>query len=156
MKEKLVRLALPAIGRGLSAVVKLDGGARVEAGKWPDGSVFVMRVAPDGPGLVMRKEGERYVYRGAIFAGEPDVTIVFKSIDPLFRIVLGILSPVQAYIEHRVFVHGDLRLLVSLLTPIHKLLAYLLPGKLLGRLYHNKPETDCSKTRVLLSSLFGR
>lgn len=132
-RRKRMRKALAAavfffLGRGLVAAAKHDGRVRAEVAGWPERTVIVLAVAPDGPTLAVRKRDGRLQYLRRVDGIEPTLYVEYKSIDVALPVLLGRMGILQAFAEHRSVLVGDIGLGMSLVRCLHIVEGYLFPG----------------------------
>ncbi len=105
-RTKRARKALAAIvfvflGRGLVAAAKHDSRVRAEVAGWPEETIVVLAVAPDGPKLTVRKSAGRLEYLGGKSPLAPTLYVEFKSVDVALPVLIGMKGVLQAFAEHR-------------------------------------------------------
>jgi hypothetical protein len=144
------------LGRGLAAAAKHDSRVRSEVRSWPEGTVVVIGVQPDGPRMTVRKGGGKLEYLGGKSALEPTIDVEFKSVDVALPVLLGMKGMLQAFSEHRSILKGDIGLGMSLVRSLHIVEGYLFPDVIGKRVLPAAPHREVSRLAVYASTLTSR
>jgi hypothetical protein len=160
-RAKRVRKAVAAtvfvfLGRGLAAAAKHDSRVRGEVATWPEGTVVVIGVQPDGPKMTVRKAGGKLEYLGGRSALEPTIDVEFKCVDVALPVLLGMKGMLQAFAEHRSILKGDIGLGMSLVRSLHIVEGYLFPDIIGRRVLPRAPQREVSRLTVYGSTLTSR
>jgi hypothetical protein len=126
--KALARVVFSVLGRGLVASTKHDARVREEVASWPEGTLIVLGVAPDGPTLAVRKQNGRLEYLGSAANLAPTLHVQYKNIDVALPVLLGQQGILEAFAEHRSTLAGDIGLGMSLVRCLHIVENYLFPG----------------------------
>jgi len=133
MKRRIIAIVFFFLGRGFAACARLDSRVKREVGRWADGTVVTLRVAPSGPqtswsvkGGVFRHVGSRSV--------EPTLLVTFKNADGALPVFLGMKGVLQAFAEHRSTLAGDISLGMSVVRCLHIVEGYLFPAVMTRRI----------------------
>jgi hypothetical protein len=102
----IVRALLALTETALCTVCGTDDRAREEIRGFPDGFTFEMKVLPSGPGLRVRKEGERF--RPDRGAERPTLSIQFKHLRHALRVMATIDDVPSAIAGDRLVIDGEL------------------------------------------------
>lgn len=151
LKKGIVKIAAPFVIKGISSVCAHDLKGKRECSKWPKELYFAMKVSTESDLLIAFQKTQGKIKKVG-YNHEPKGTkieVVFKDLNYLFRIMTGRYSAYTAFAESRLFVYGDLRLLVSILTVIDQLFTYLIPKFMLKKLYIRCPQAKGHKGKVL-------
>lgn len=132
-RKAVAALVLWLLGRGLIASARLDDRVRREVASWPDPSVVTLLIAPWGPRVSWRREGNSLTALGYAEA-DPDLLVTFKSVDVALPCLLGVKGVLDAFAEHRSTVSGDLRHAMSILRCLHIVEGYLFPDIMTRRI----------------------
>ncbi len=157
-RAKRTRKALAAtvfvfLGRGLVAAARHDARVRGEIGRWPEGTVVVLAIAPDGPKLTVSKSGGSLQYLGGRSTLEPTLFVEFKSVDVALPVLIGLKGVLQAFAEHRSILVGDIGLGMSLVRCLHIVEGYLFPDVVGKRILPSPPTREASRLAVYASTL---
>jgi hypothetical protein len=152
-RAKRARKALAAtvfvfLGRGLVAAATHDARVRDEIASWPEDTVVVLAIAPDGPRLTVRKRTGRLEYLGGRSALEPTLYVEYKSVDVALPVLIGMKGILQAFAEHRSILVGDIGLGMSLVRCLHIVEGYLFPDIIGKRILPSPPTREASRLAV--------
>lgn len=125
--KALAGVVFVVLGRGLVAAAKHDARVRQEIARWPEGTVVVLAIAPDGPTLAVRKHDGRLSYLGGMGELKPTLYVEYKSVDVALPVLIGRQGILQAFAEHRSVLVGDIGLGMSLVRCLHIVEGYLFP-----------------------------
>ena len=125
--KALAGIVFVVLGRGLVAAAKHDARVRTEVARWPEGTVIVLGIAPDGPTLAVRKLRGRLAYLGGAGGLKPTLYVEYKSVDVALPVLIGRQGILQAFAEHRSTLVGDIGLGMSLVRCLHIVEGYLFP-----------------------------
>jgi len=125
-RKAIAAIVLWVLGRGLVASARVDERVRREVASWPDPCVVTLLIAPWGPRVSWRRDGDSLTALGSAEA-DPDLLIAFKSVDVALPCLLGAKGVLNAFAEHRSTVRGDLKHAMSLLRCLHIVEGYLFP-----------------------------
>ena len=75
-KRGLASVILWFLGRGFQAAAHVDSYVQDEVRRWEDGTTIVIGVAPDGPHMAVRKQGD-----GLRFLGNVNVPVSYTHLD---------------------------------------------------------------------------
>ena len=128
-KRLYVHFMLSFIGHGLAKGARVDNVIQKEIAVLPDGFTFVMGVAPAGPYLCMKKDGDD-IKRWPPFE-RPDVAIQFKHLAHAFTTLSFSEGTTDAFARERMIVDGDLPAAMKLVRCFERLEVLTLP-KLIG------------------------
>jgi hypothetical protein len=152
-RRKRLRKALAAVvfvflGRGLVAAARVDSRVRREVLGWPDGTLVIIRVAPDGPGAAWRFADGRLEYLGGECELPPTLLVTYKSIDVALPVLLGRQGILDAFTEHRSTLAGDIGLGMSLVRCLHIVESYLFPDLISRHVLPGPPRREVSHLRA--------
>jgi len=128
-KKSLVRLVLFILGRALQSASKLDDDIKAEITDWPDGFSAMFKVLPRGPQMAfMKTTAGHLAYKGAALdADAADMIIFFKNLESAFLVFTARMGTVQAFVEHRLSLKGDIARAMSLTRCLNIVQTYLYP-----------------------------
>ncbi len=132
-RKAVAAVVLWALGRGLIASARLDKRVRLEVAEWPDPCVVTLLIAPWGPRVSWRREGNTLRCLGSAEV-DSDLLVTFKSVDVALPVLLGMKGVLTAFAEHRSTVTGDLKHAMSLLRCLHIVEGYLFPDIITRRI----------------------
>ena len=132
-RKALAAVVLWVLGRGLVAGARLDARVRAEVARWPDPCVVTLFIAPWGPRVSWRREGDLLTCLGSRDV-PADLIVTFKSVDGALPALLGVKGILTAFAEHRSVVKGDLGLAMSLVRCLHIVEGYLFPDVMTRRI----------------------
>ena len=138
-RKAIAAIVLWVLGRGLIAAARLDGRIRREVESWPDSCVVTLLIAPWGPRVSWRREGATLLALGSAEA-DADLLVTFKSVDVALPCLLGAKGVLEAFVEHRSTVSGDLKHAMSLLRCLHIVEGYLFPDIITRRILPHPAE----------------
>lgn len=120
------QIVLFVLGRGFQAASKVDKDVQKEIAAWPEGFTVMMRVLPEGPSMVVRKQNDRIKYIGTKH-NDPDLVVNFKNDDSAFMVFTAQVGTAKGYAEHRMSVKGDLTNAMILIRCLNMIEGYLFP-----------------------------
>ena len=128
-KRAYVATMMEVVGRALAALTAEDEQTRETLAVLPEGFRFAMKVMPDGPGLMLRKNAKGvFVYEGAPRPGQrADLTILIKHIEHAFRMLTFQESTAQAFANDRMLVDGEIGYAVRMVRALNRLETIILP-----------------------------
>ncbi|PKQ37807.1 MAG: hypothetical protein CVT59_05945 [Actinobacteria bacterium HGW-Actinobacteria-1] len=156
MKRRIIAIVFFFLGRGFAACARLDSRVKREVGRWADGTVVTLRVAPSGPQTswgvndgVFRHLGSRPV--------ESTLLVTFKNPDGALPVFLGMKGVLQAFAEHRSTLAGDISLGMSVVRCLHIVEGYLFPAVMTRRIlpspaHREKPMIAAYALTIAISS----
>jgi hypothetical protein len=153
VRKAVAGAVFPFLGRGLAAAAKHDSRVRGEVGSWPEGTVLVIGVEPDGPRMTVRKSGGKLEYLGGSSTLAPTIEVEFKSIDVALPVLIGMKGMLQAFAEHRSILKGDIGLGMSVVRSLHIVEGYLFPDVIGKRVLPRAPHREVSRLKVYASTL---
>lgn len=139
LKKGVVGASLLALGTAFEIVSKYGRDLRAEIADWEEGRVFSLGVMPNGPSMVLKKEGGRIRYLGSR-SEKAEPKILFKNMDCAFMPLAGMMSSDTAFVQHRAILHGSVGSAMEVSRAMAIVQIYLLPGFMFGRLYKRPPK----------------
>ncbi len=123
MKRRIIAIVFFFLGRGFAACARLDSRVKREVGRWPEGTVVTLRVAPSGPQTSWSVEDGVFRHLGSR-AVEPTLLVTFKNPE----------GALPAFAEHRSTLAGDISLGMSVVRCLHIVEGYLFPAVMTRRI----------------------
>lgn len=141
-KRLYVQLMMEVVGRAMEAISAFDEEVQSEVSLLPEGFLFEMKIMPNGPALVMRKEknGE-LTYVGSEGPRKPDLSVQFKHLHHAFLVLSFQEKTAVAFANDRILVDGDLGLAIRMTRVLNHLEAYILPKLLAERAVKEYPSS---------------
>jgi len=141
-KLRMIRFVLFVFGRAAQVLSRIDPEVRREVSRWPEGFVIRYTVLPHGPSMVLaRTRAGRLAYRGGGDDGAPaGLTVALKNVRSALLIFTFRVGMQQAYAQNRVSVRGDVPTALSQMRVLNRVLAYMLPEKVVRRITLRTPE----------------
>lgn len=156
LKQSIVSIVFFVLGRGLQSAAKHDATIQKEVVSWPENTVVLFKVLPDGPRMALKRTSEScLVYAGSRVADE-DATIIvaFKNLECAFMMMTAQVGTAQAYSEHRLAVRGDLVLALSIIRCLNVIERYLFPTFIAKNIMRRLPEIPFFKRNGLRAWIY--
>lgn len=147
VKKFVVQSGLFLVGRAMEAAAVLDKDVRSEVAGWKDPFTFLFKVLPNGPCMVMKKQGGVLRYAGADPV-EADLTVFFKNIEAAFLVFSAQIGSPQGYAEHRMALKGDASQAMSIIRCMEITQAYLFPKILASRALKRVPPMTLKRAGI--------
>lgn len=149
-KVKIVisKIVLFFLGRGIQTLYKQDSMVRHEIIGWKEN--FVIQITSQNHEIdwKLKKENGKLVHTES---ENIDLSISFKSIDILFKLVTGRLGVAQAYAEHRFLLKGEIKDAMSFVRVIDRTEGYLFPKFMTKGILKQIPKREKS-----IAEIYGR
>lgn len=141
-KLRMIRFMLFVFGRAAQVLSRIDPEVRREVSGWPEGFLIRYKVMPHGPCMALVRTGTgRLEYRGGGAGGVPaDLTFAVKNLQSALLVFTFRIGMQQAYAQNRVSVRGDVPTALSQMRVLNRVLAYMLPEKVVRRIMQKLPE----------------
>ena len=154
LKTLVVQTVMVVLGRGFQSAAVLDPEIKKEIAPLKDGFTIMIKVLPDGPCLVLQKKKGKLKYIGSKEV-EADLISFIKNIDAAFMMMTAQLGTVQAYIENRLSVKGDIAFAMTFIRCLDIVQAYLFPKIIAGLVVKRVPKLTVRKmiNRTLIYTL---
>ncbi len=94
--------------------------------------------------------GQKFQFLGSNYKVKPDLSVIFKSYEGAFLLVLGQIGVYQGYAEHRFIVKGDLIESMPFIRILYFVEAYLFPRFITRKILKEMPERSSSKLKAYL------
>jgi hypothetical protein len=138
------------LGRGLQSATRFDKDLHKECADWPQGFRIAMQVLPNGPSLLMEKQGKRLKYKGLKTDPNADLLIEIKNTATAFRMIMAQIGAHHVYAEHKIGVVGNIADSMRFIRLVNKVEGYLFFGPLNKKILKKRPKND---RRQVLNSL---
>ena len=125
-KEGVVKISLMALGAAFEIAAILSSEVGKEIDQWEEGFSFCLGVYPKGPYMTAKKEGKNITFLG-LEKVDPDVAILFKSLDSALLVFTGRIGTHIAGAEKRFFLHGNVEKAMKLNRALSMVQAFLFP-----------------------------
>jgi len=142
VKVLLIKLVFFLFGRGTQFLSRVDPEIRREIGGWPERFTILYRILPNGPRMVLARTPAGHLeYRGKDPAVQKaDLTIAVKNVESAFLVFCFRMGMNQAYAQNRLSVRGDVPTAMSQMRVLNRVLAYMLPQRLVRQITLKLPE----------------
>ena len=161
-KRVYLSVLLWFVGRAIAATARVDGTVKGIFESFPDEFVFVLKVAPDGPAMVVGKNQRGKVkYFGSDGGGRNiDLTMIIKNIEAAILLFTFQEATVTAVARNRLIVDGDLPSACAVVRILDTVEVYLLPRVLASLAVRRYPQWPFHKkvigrTMIYLRALLG-
>ncbi len=135
-KTIIIQIVFFILGRALSTSSKFDRVIKKELETWPENFKLIYKVDPNGPSLSLKKM-HGCLHRSQDNNGE--MVIRIKSIEIAFLLLTARIGTVQAFIEHRATIKGDVTIGMSLIRILNRVQTYMFPRIIAKRLIKRLP-----------------
>lgn len=155
-KALLVKLVFFLFGRAAQFLSRVDPEIRSEVGRWPRGFTILYRILPGGPRMVLERDPAGHLhYRGADPAVEKaDLTIAIKNLESAFLVFTFRMGMNQAYAQNRLSVRGDVPTAMSQMRVLNRVLAYMLPRRVVRQVTLRMPEIPPLRRHLTCGALY--
>jgi len=156
-KVLVIKLMFFLFGRAVQVLSRIDPEIRSEISRWPEGFLILYRVLPHGPRMALaRTRAGRLEYRGGNVAGaKADLTVAVKNIQSAFLVFSFQMGMNQAYAQNRISVRGDVPTAMSQMRVLNRVLAYMLPRRIVQRMTLKMPEIRPLRKHVSRGFLYA-
>lgn len=148
IKAIISKIVLFFLGRGIQTLYKQDSMIRHEIMGWKENFVIQITTQNHEVDWKIKKENGKLVRTKSEAI---DLSISFKSIDILFKLVTGRLGVAQAYAEHRFLLKGEIKDAMSFVRVIDRTEGYLFPKFMTKGILKQIP-----KREKLIVEIYGR
>jgi hypothetical protein len=138
IKHVLCATVLTVLGAAFEVVGRHVPEFGKEIESWEDGRRFTLEVLPKGPSITLEKRGGSIRYLGS-GRQSPHISLVFKNYDAVLPVLFGLKGTHQAFAESRILVYGELGKTMEINRAVNIVIAYLLPGIMLKRIFKRMP-----------------
>lgn len=138
IKHALCAIVLTVLGAAFEVVGRHVPQLRKEIEPWEEGRRFTIEILPRGPSITMEKRGNSIRYLGT-GRQSPHISMVFKNYDAALPVLFGLKGTHQAFAENRIMVYGDLGKTMEINRAVNIVIAYLLPGLMVKRIFKRMP-----------------
>lgn len=124
VKIRISKIVLFFLGRGIQTLYQNDTIVHHEIENWKEN--FVIQITTENHDInwkIQKKDGK--IIR--VSEEKEDLSISFKSVDILFRLVTGRLGVAKAYAQHRFLLKGEIKDAMSFVRVIDRTEGYLFP-----------------------------
>ena len=155
-KRGLASVILWFLGRGFQAAAHVDSYVQDEVRRWEDGTTIVIGVAPDGPHMAVRKQGDGLRFLGNVNVPDADAIVEFKSLEAGLLVLTGQIGIDQAYAERRFALKGDLFAVgMPMVRCLYIVESYLFPKFIAKKILNRWPGRSSSAPVVYFHTIFG-
>ncbi|NOX48753.1 MAG: hypothetical protein GXO89_17425 [Chlorobi bacterium] len=155
-KRFVVSTGFYALGRGAESVSRFNKDLKTELEAWPESYTIMLKVAPNGRELWLRKHGDRLKGIGKQ-STDADLIVLFKNLDTAFRVISTLSNVHTAFTQNRIMVFGDVAQSMVLIRILNIVQAYLFPPFLSKNVLKRVPRFSFSqhlgRLRVYTSGL---
>ena len=118
---------LTILGRSLVSASKFDPSIRNELSTWPDGFTILYRVLNKGPNLILKSNKAQFIVVKTLELDAPNITVYIKNIEFAYLITTCQIGTIDAFIQRRAVLKGDIPIGMSLIRCINIIQTYLFP-----------------------------
>lgn len=154
-KKIVVSVGFKLLGKGLVSVSKIEPAVTKELKFYDDNFVIELKVFRTNTKVAVKKLGTKFQYLGSKYKGKPDLSVIFKSYDGAFLLVLGQIGVHEGYAQHRFIVKGDLIESMPFIRILYYVEAYLFPKFITRNILKEMPKRSSSKLKAYLG-LFAK
>ena len=133
------KVVLFFLGRGIITLFKNDSKIKQEIESWNDN--FIIQITTEDTSInwqIQKRQGKLY----RVKESKPNLSISFKSVDILFKLVTGRLGVSKAYAEHRFLLKGEIKDAMSFVRVIDRTEGYLFPSIMTKRILKEVPKRE--------------
>lgn len=145
IKAIISKIVLFFLGRGIQTLYKQDSMIRHEIMGWKENFVIQITTQNHEVDWKIKKENGKLVRTKSEAI---DLSISFKSIDILFKLVTGRLGVAQAYAEHRFLLKGEIKDAMSFVRVIDRTEGYLFPKFMTKGILKQIPKREKSIVKI--------
>ena len=144
-KTVISKIVLFFLGRGIQTLYNQDSIVKREIMGWKENFVIQITTQNHDVDWKLKKENEKLIRTET---ENIDLSISFKSIDILFKLVTGRLGVAQAYAEHRFLLKGDIKDAMSFVRVIDRTEGYLFPKFITKGILKQIPKREKSMLEI--------
>lgn len=152
-KRFAVNIGFKLLGKGLVACSRIEDTVKEELKYYDDGFTIELKVLNTDTKVAVKKMGKRFKYLGSKYELVPDLSIIFKSYEGAFLLVLGQIGVYEGYAQHRFIVKGDLIQSMPFIRILYFVEAYLFPKFITKNILKEMPVRSSSKIKAYLHLL---
>lgn len=145
IKTMISKIVLFFLGRGIQTLYKQDSIVKHEIIDWKENFVIQITTQNHEVDWKLKKENGKLVRTNS---EKIDLSISFKSIDILFKLVTGRLGVAKAYAEHRFLLKGDIKNAMSFVRVIDRTEGYLFPKFMTKGILKQIPKREKSMLEI--------
>ena len=127
LKIGVVKAGFFALGRGCESASHFDSGLKEELKAWPESYTIMLKVAPNGHELWLRKRatGLKWIAKQD---KDADLIVLFKNLETAYQIITTQNNVHTAFSQNRIMVYGDIAQSMVLIRVLNIVQAYLFPS----------------------------
>jgi hypothetical protein len=163
IKKRYIALMLWFVGRAVQAAARHDADVKKEFDKLPDGFTFSLGVLPEGPAMVVGKDGEGVVrYLGWKLERQPiHLAMKIKNLEAAMLMFTFQESTAEATCNDRLIIDGEVPPACAVVRVLDTVEVYLLPWFLAGLAVKRYPRWNLirkltGRCKIYWSALFSR
>lgn len=133
------KVVLFFLGRGIITLFKNDSKIKQEIESWEDS--FIIQITTEDTSIdwqIQKRQAKLY----RVKESKPNLSISFKSVDVLFKLVTVRLGVSKAYAEHRFLLKGEIKDAMSFVRVIDRTEGYLFPSIITKRILKEVPKRE--------------
>ena len=143
-KIAVVAAGFYALGRGAESARRFNKELQMELEAWEEAYVIMLKVAPNGNELWLKKESGRLKWINKQDKAA-DLIVVFKNLDTAFRIITTLSNVHTAFTQNRIMVYGDVAQSMVLIRILNIVQAYLFPPFLSKNVLKRVPKFNANQ-----------
>lgn len=152
-KKFVVNIGFKILGNGIVSCSKIEPAVKEELKFYEDDFVIELKVLNTDTKVAVKKMGNEFKYLGSKYELVPDLSIIFKSYEGAFLLVLGQIGVYEGYAQHRFIVKGDLIQGMPFIRILYFVEAYLFPKFITKNILKEMPVRSSSKIKAYLRLL---
>lgn len=137
-KTLIVRLIFLIFVRSLQSLSRFDPVVKKELLNWSNNYSIMYKVQPNGPRISIANVNG-ILKKVNLKEQEVDMIVYIKNITSAFLLMSSRISSIQAFMEHRAYIKGDVRMAKSLLRILDRMMTYLYPRFITKRIVKRIP-----------------
>ena len=154
LKKIIVNIGFKLLGKGLVSCSKIEEAIKKELESYEDGFTVELKVLNTDTKVGVKKMGSEFVYLGNTYDSQADLSIIFKSYESAFLLVVGKMAIYEGYSQHRFIVKGDFIQAMPFVRILYYVEAYLFPNFITKNILKERPKRSKTKARAYLGLLF--
>ena len=152
-KIMLASIVFGVLKRGIKVCYKHDSRVKAILDKLEDGYVLALRVLPEKPLMMLKREGDKIVT--AKKDEKIDLEVCFKSIDVAIPVLLGQMAISDTYKHSAIITYGSVGDTVEIVECLNIVESYLFPKFITSKIMNHEYKKEVSSLRIYLGVLLG-
>ncbi len=153
-KKFVVNFGFKLLGKGLVSCSRIEEAVKKELEVYEDGFTVELKVLNTDTKVAVKKMGSEFEYLGTTYDSQADLSIIFKSYEAAFLLVVGKIGIYEGYSQHRFIVRGDFIQAMPFVRILYYVEAYLFPDFITKKILKERPKRSKTKAHAYLALLF--